>query len=141
MKERPAMAPWILPTLGYVLVLGLSGVTTKLALRTITWQELVLWVPIAYGAFALAIVAIRGDRLPLGAGGGWAIATALCASTALILFFVALAHGDASRVVPATAAYPAVTLLASALFLSEAITASRVAGVALVIAGVVLVSR
>jgi transporter family protein len=141
MKERLGMAPWILPTLGYIVILGVSGVTAKLALRTLTWQELVLWVPLAYALFAIPFVVVRGDRLSLGAGGGWAIATALCVSSALVLFFVALTHGDASKVVPASAAYPAVTLLGSALFLSEAFTATRAVGTLLVIAGVVLVSR
>jgi hypothetical protein len=36
-ETRRLMAGWVAPTLGYVLVLGAAGVTTKLALRTITW--------------------------------------------------------------------------------------------------------
>ena len=42
------MAGWIPPTLIYILVLGAAGVTAKLALRTITWEQMVLWLPIAY---------------------------------------------------------------------------------------------
>ena len=116
------MAGWIVPTLGYILLVGAAGVTAKLALRTISWQQLVLWVP-------------------LGAAGGWAVATAFCAAAGLILLFVALTRGEASTVVPATAAYPAVTFAGSALFLSESVTVARVAGTVLVIAGVVLLSR
>ena len=135
------MAAWILPTFGYILTLGVAGVTAKLALRTISWQQMVLWVPIAYAVFAVSFAVFRGARLPLGVGGGWAAATALCASSALILFFVALTHGEASKVVPASSAYPVVTLAASALFLSESITLVRVVGTALVIVGLVLISR
>ena len=135
------MAAWILPTLGYILTLGAAGVTAKLALRTISWQQLILWVPLAYLVFALSFVAFRGDRLPVGVGGGWAAATAICASSALVLFFVALTKGEASKVVPAGSAYPVVTLAGSALFLSETITWLRVVGTALVIAGVVILSR
>ena len=40
------MAPWILPTFGYAFLLGAAGVTSALALRTITWEQLVLWVPV-----------------------------------------------------------------------------------------------
>jgi len=65
----------------------------------------------------------------------------LCAAAGLILLFVALTRGEASTVVPATAAYPVVTLAGSALFLSESVTVARVAGTVLVIAGVVLLSR
>jgi bacterial/archaeal transporter family protein len=135
------MQSWLLPTLGYIVTLGAAGVTTKLALRTITWQQLVLWVPLVYAAFSIAFVAFSGARLPFGAGGAWALLTAVLAASALILFFVALTRGQASRIVPATSAYPVVTLLGSALFLSESITLARIAGTALVIAGVVLISR
>ena len=135
------MAGWIVPTLGYILLVGAAGVTAKLALRTISWQQLVLWVPLVYLVFAISFVVFSGARLPLGAAGGWAVATAFCAAAGLILLFVALTRGEASTVVPATAAYPAVTLAGSALFLSESVTVARVAGTVLVIAGVVLLSR
>lgn len=135
------MAGWILPTLGYTLILGATGVTSKLALRTISWEQLVLWVPVVYIGFAIFFVTDRGARFPLGAGGGWAALTAFGAATSLILLFVALTRGDASKVVPAGSAYPVVTVIGSALFLSESITLLRVAGTALVVAGVVLLSR
>jgi uncharacterized membrane protein len=56
------------------------------------------------------------------AGGGWAAATAVLAASGLSLFFFALSRGDASQVVPATSAYPVVTLVAAAVFLSEPVT-------------------
>ena len=135
------MASWLLPTFGYILLLGAAGVTAKLALRTISWEQLVLWVPLAYIAFSIVLVAGRGARLPLGAGGAWAAATAVCAAASLILLFVALTKGDASKVVPAGSAYPVVTVIGSAIFLSEAITTLKIVGTALVVAGVVLLSR
>jgi transporter family protein len=135
------MAGWVMPTLGYVLVLGAAGVTAKLALRTITWEQLVLWVPLAYAAFSIAFVVFKGATFPLGVGGAWAAVTALAASSALILFFYALTKGSASQVTPVSSAYPVITLIGSALFLSEKITLVRGAGTALIVAGVVLLSR
>jgi transporter family protein len=135
------MAGWIPPTIGYILILGASGVTAKLALRTITWEQLVLWVPVAYVVFSIGLVAVKGTSFPLGVGGGWAATTAVGASSALILFFYALTKGDASQVAPATSAYPVVTVIGSALFLSEKITLVRGVGTGLVVAGVVLLSR
>ncbi len=135
------MTGWTLPTLGYILLLGAGGVTAKLALRTVSWQQLVLWVPIVYFLFAVSLVIFAGARLPLGAGGGWAATTALCAAGSLILLFFALTKGDAGKVVPASSAYPVVTLVGSALFLSEKITLIRGLGTALVVFGVVLLSR
>ena len=42
------MAGWLLPALGYVLLVGIAGITTKVALRTIDWQQVVYWVPVVY---------------------------------------------------------------------------------------------
>ena len=135
------MAGWIPPTIGYILLLGTAGVTAKLALRTITWEQLVLWVPVAYIVVSFGLVVFKGTSFPLAVGGGWAAATAFCASSALILFFYALTKGPASQVTPATSAYPIVTVIGSALFLAEELTLGRGLGTALVVAGVVLVSR
>jgi transporter family protein len=132
---------WLIPALGYALLVGAAGVTTRLALRTITWEQLVLWVPIAYLTFAIVLATTRGARLPLGAGGGWAAVTAFCAAGALVLFFYALSKGEASTVVPVSSAYPLVTLVGAALFLSENITPPRLIGAVLVVAGVVVLSR
>jgi hypothetical protein len=38
------MAKWLVPTLGYAMALGAAGVTSKLALRSVTWQGLVLLI-------------------------------------------------------------------------------------------------
>jgi uncharacterized membrane protein len=135
------MGGWIPPTLAYIVLLGAGGVTAKLALRTIAWEQLVLWVPILYIAFSLGFVVFNGARFPLGGGGAWAAATAFCASSALVLFFYALTKGSASQVAPVSSAYPVVTVIGSALFLSEKITLIRSLGTALVVAGVVLLSR
>ena len=135
------MAGWIPPTIGYIVILGAAGVTAKLALRTISWQQLVLWVPVAYVVFSAILVLFDGTTFPVGVGGAWAAATAFAASSALILFFYALTKGPASQVTPATSAYPVVTVIGSALFLGEKVTLIRGVGTALVVAGVVLLAR
>ena len=135
------MASWFLPTLGYIIMLGAAGVTSALALRTISWEQLVLWVPVAYVLFSIVFVVFRGARFPVGTGGAWAALTAVLAAGSLILLFVALTRGDASQVVPAGSAYPVVTLIGAALFLGETITVPRIIGTILVVAGVVLISR
>lgn len=135
------MAGWVLPALGYLFLLGALGVTLKLALKDVEWQQVVLWAPILYGAFAVGSAIFAGTRLPFGAGGGWAFASAVCLAGAGILIFVALDRGPASQVVPVTAAYPVITLIGSALFLSERITVVRGIGTVLVVVGVALLSR
>ncbi len=134
------MSGWVVPAVLYIVFLGASGVTTKLALRTISWEQMVLWVPIVYVSLCVVLLA-TGTRFPLGSGGGWAALTAVCVAAALVLFFIALTHGDAATVVPVTSVYPVVTLIGAALFLSEKITLVRGLGTALVVGGVVLLSR
>lgn len=53
-------------------------------------------------------------------------------------FYSALKWGEASVVVPVAATYPLVALLVSVLFLGEAFTMQKLAGIALVVGGVVL---
>jgi 4-hydroxybenzoate polyprenyltransferase len=60
--------------------------------------------------------------------------------TGLIALYLALGNGDAGKVVSITAAYPAVTLVLAAAYLSEAITPGRAIGTALIVGGVVIVT-
>jgi transporter family protein len=55
-----------------------------------------------------------------------------------LAFYSALKWGEASVVVPVAATYPLVALLVSVLFLGEAFTMQKLAGIALVVGGVVL---
>lgn len=141
MNGKGSLMSWLLPTLGYALTVGLTGISVKYALKTISWQQMLLWVPLAYAGFALILILGYGARFPLGVGGAWAALTALFASAGLILLFVALDRGQASVVVPVSSIYPVVTLVASAVFLAESVTVPKVAGTLLVVAGVTLISR
>ncbi len=134
------MAGWLLPALGYVLLVGIAGITTKVALRTIEWQQVVYWVPVAYVVLSAILWLVYQKPMVLGTGGAWAIVTAFAAAGGLICFFYALSKGDASVVVPATSAYPVIALIGGAIFLSESITVPKVIGTLLVIAGVVVIS-
>ena len=133
------MAGWLLPALGYVVFIGVAGITTKLALRTIEWQQLVYWLPIAYVVLCVPLWFAYHKPFTLEAG-GWASLTALGMAAGLIGFFIALSKGDASAVVPTSSAYPVIALIGSAIFLSESITVPKLIGTALVIAGVVVIS-
>jgi bacterial/archaeal transporter family protein len=66
--------------------------------------------------------------------------SAVLAISGLIMLYVALGSGDATKVVTVSAAYPAATLLLAAAFLSEPITIARLAGLGLVIGGVVVMT-
>ena len=98
------MSGWLVPSVLYILLLGGLGVTTKLALRDVTWQDVIAWTAVVYAIICITMLVSGQASLRLGAGTFWAIASAVLASTALIAFYIALGKGDASRVVPFTSA-------------------------------------
>lgn len=133
-------AKWLVPTLGYVLLVGALGVTSRLARRTLSWQDVVVWSGVGYVVVTSVFLATGQARLQFTRDGRWAMASAALAIASLILLYIALGTGEATKVVTISAAYPAATLFLAALFLSEPITVGRLAGVALVIGGVVVIT-
>ena len=134
------MAAWLIPSLAYIAIVGSLGVTTKLALRTLRWQDLILWATIVYVAIAAVLLVLGGTRLRIDTGNGWALLSGVLAAGGLVVFYIALGHGPATRVVPVTAAYPLLTAALGALVLSERVTPLRVGGTLLIVAGVVLLT-
>jgi bacterial/archaeal transporter family protein len=122
-----------------MLLVGVLGVTTKLALRTVGWPALLLWTAAVYAVVAVVLLA-SGARLRLGPGTAYALLSGSIAAGGLVLFFLALQRGDATRVVPVTSAYPVVTALLGAAVLSERLTAATAVGTALVLGGIVLIT-
>lgn len=55
-----------------------------------------------------------------------------------VCFYRALRSGPVSQVVPIGASYPVLSFILGILFLGEAVTAARIAGIVLVVAGVYL---
>jgi len=139
-RQKNTMA-WLIPTLGYVAVLGIWGLTGKLALRTLSWQDVLLITAVAYAVVAVGLVALGQASFHTGdTNNWWAIASAACVISALIFIYIALGTGEVSKVIPISAAYPAVAMLLAAIFLSEGLTPGKVAGALVVVGGVVLLS-
>jgi transporter family protein len=131
---------WLVWVLLSVAALGALGVTSGLALRTLQWQDLILWTGVGYVCVAIVLLATGQTELRVLENTSWAVVTALCAIGGLICLYLALSAGEASKVVPISASYPAVTLVLAAIVLAENVSLLRWAGAALVIAGVVLVT-
>jgi bacterial/archaeal transporter family protein len=139
-RTRRLSLSWFVPAAGYVVAIGALGVTSKLALETLTWQQLLPWTLLAYGVTVGLLMAVGQTDWRWHSGTAWAVVTAALAVGSLVLLFVALGLGEASKVVPVTAAYPAATVVLSALFLAENISPARVAGLLMIIVGVVVLT-
>jgi transporter family protein len=110
-QHLPSHVVYLLTISGHLMVVGYLLVG---GLGPVAWQ------PVGIGA---------------ALGGGIAMAVAL------LFFLEALARGPASVVVPLTALYPAVTVVLSRVFLKEPLTLRHLAGLALALAAVWLLSK
>jgi bacterial/archaeal transporter family protein len=133
-------ARWLIPTLTYVALIGGLGVTSKLALRSLTWHDLILWTTVGYVLVSVVMLLGGLTDARVVSGTWWAILSGALAIGGLVALYVALGTGEAGKVIPVSAAYPAVTLLLSALVLSESVSLARCAGLALVVGGVVVLT-
>jgi bacterial/archaeal transporter family protein len=136
-----ATSRWLIPALVFVLFTGLLGVTIKLALRHVEWPYILLWTGIVYSVLAVITLATGHATVSFGPGIGWAAASGLFAAVGLIGSFVALQHAPAVVAVPVMSTYPVVTVIASLAVLGESMSATKVLGVLLVLAGVLVLVR
>jgi len=134
------MLDWLLPSLAYVGAIGVLGITSKFALRTLPWQVVIICAALAYTVTALALLA-TGTTLTLEPAIGWALLVGALAVCGLTFFNMALERGEASMVVPISASYPLAGTLLAAIVLAERITVGRVAGMTLIVIGAVILGR
>ena len=112
------------------------------------WPEPFVAVLVGYTVscatiFAASRTLVPEDAAPLNRRGVlWFIAVGLCNGAGMLAMYAALARGQVSVVSPLVATYPLFTLALSALFLREERLGARVlAGVALTVAGVLVLAR
>jgi bacterial/archaeal transporter family protein len=132
---------WLAPAIGFVIAMGAIGVTSKLALRSFQWQDLVVWTALTYLAAAITVVLAGQGGLRWVSDTPWAIVSGMLPAIGLVMFFVAVEAADASRVVPVTSVYPVVTVLLAWLLLGETITTGQAVGLLLVISGLAILTR
>lgn len=132
---------WIVYALYYVVAAGGLGISSSLGLRNLRWHDLILWTGSGYVLLAVVLLLTHQTTAQITTGSWWAVLSAALVISGLLSLFIGLAHGSAAKVVTVGAAYPAVTVLLAALFLSEPLTVMHVLGVLLVVGGCVLIAR
>jgi bacterial/archaeal transporter family protein len=58
-----------------------------------------------------------------------------------VFFYFAISKGEASRVVTLTSLYPMISVILACLFLNEALTAQKIAGIACAMAAMILLTQ
>lgn len=124
------------------LIWGVNGILDRKALVTGHPLEVNFIGTLAMITVALVYLAIaKWHNIPLSFHRNTVMFAALngvLVPTAYVIFLYALSRGALTTVVTITAAYPIVTYILAVIFLNEPITASKLAGIAIVVIGMLI---
>jgi transporter family protein len=127
---------------GATVLWGIWGVAIKLAVArtgpfTAQWMysiPYIVFIPVWY-FLAKKEPAAAGIDLPAL---GWAALASICSLLAVLLMYYAAQSKAASSVVAMTSAYPLVTLFLALAMRSETLNVKNLAGIVLIVAGVIV---
>jgi transporter family protein len=123
---------------------GLWGLLARISVSTIGWRETVFLSYVGGLLAFLLFLLLGGLRLPHHQTQAiWLVVAILAGALGFIgtpSFYAALDQNPSSIVVVITSLYPLVTVALSALFLGESLTTSKLLGVSLALAALVLLS-
>lgn len=122
---------------------GLWGFLSKVATLQLPATAVFLISVVGYVTVTGYLAATKGLAIPWHPGGlAAALGAGICLACGLLFFFKALAEGAAADVVvPLTALYPLVTVILSWTLLREGLSLRQMAGVALTLPAVLLLSK
>jgi drug/metabolite transporter (DMT)-like permease len=128
--------------LGASLCWGAANVAIQRAGRAIGPVRALVWAQVAGGVGAAAVAPWLDHRTPLPTASlvGWAALAGVSALVAYASMFFAFARAPLSLAVPIMSSWSLVAAAVSVALLDERLGSSQLAGAALVVAGVVLVS-
>ena len=115
---------------------GLAGVSAELGIGVRT--VFVFFFVLSFVAFAVPMAEIRAIRQSSLA---WLALSALTTAISWIYFYKALKHGDVATVALIDKGSVVIAVILAWLFLKEALTLRVLIGAALIVAGLVVISR
>jgi transporter family protein len=139
--QEERMGSWLTFSLMAMGLWGVWGLLSKVAAQSLPSQAVYLLAITGHLAVVAYLAAQTGLTIPWHPGGvAAALAGGLCMAFGLLSFFRALAQGKAAVVVPLTALYPVLTVILSRVVLQESLSPRQLAGVALALLAVWLLS-
>ncbi|MCF8070485.1 MAG: EamA family transporter [Desulfobacterales bacterium] len=137
------MNHWLFQSLLVTVMWGFWGFTGKIASRSISSQNLLLFASIGSIVVYPVYMILYAKHFQFS----WnnpdcylAILGGLIGAFGSLFFYLAISSGEVSRVVAITAAYPAITVLLAWMFLHEPMSLLKGAGLLLTLVGVYLLS-
>lgn len=133
---------WLYYAVASAVVWGFWGFLDKIVIDRSGWPILVIGSALTYVILVPAVTLHFGKAMwpPPGITWVWALLGGAAASVGMLLFYVALAKGNASIVVPLTAMYPVITVLLSLTILKERPSVFQIIGIILAVVAVVFLS-
>ena len=123
-----------------LLLFGVWGFVAKVATDEAGSKFVFIFAQLPYIVIASVMLVLTGPYAVKWSSLRWTLLGGLFGAVGVLCFFFAIDHLPASRVVPMTAAYPAITILLSWLILHEKLTARHVVGVLFALVGVALLA-
>jgi uncharacterized membrane protein len=124
---------------------GLWVLTSKMAVRNMSpmlVQLVMLYVYSSVAPIATLVMKWRGEDFGWTKPGiAWASVTACLGLTAVYSYMFAIEHKPASLVNPITSANPVLGFMLCCLFLGETFTFQKAIGIAMVVAGCIVISQ
>ena len=135
------MDNWFAAALISLVIYGFWGFFPKLAVTYISPQSALIYEiagAAIIGLVALALVQFQPDTHPKGVT--FAVLTGIAGMLGTLFYFFAASRGKIAVVVSITALYPLFTILYAAVFLREPVTLKQLAGMALALVAIFLLS-
>lgn len=137
------MSYWIY-VLGAMIMWGLWGFLPKLASQRLNYTDATVWEWVGMVVVALPCFLLVKGRPDFGNGAGWyAMATGVCGLSGALLYYRAMATsgGHTANVVVISALYPVISVLLAVLILGNKINLGQGVGIAMCLAGSVVLAR
>jgi transporter family protein len=138
------MTSWISYSLIALFFWGLWGFCEKMASRSVIPGNLVILSTLgSLSVFPIYLMLFAGQlKFDLQNPDYYmSLAGGMAAAVGGVFFYYAISEGEASRVVTMTSLYPLISVILASLFLDEALTVQKLAGIACAVAAMVLLTR
>ena len=136
----------ILACLGAILSWGSAAIFDKLAIGYFKspWSAMALRTTFAWAFVMVGAAFTRSLRdaftVPKAAFVAMVLSGLLGGFLGMLFYYIAVRFEEVSRVVPVTATYPVVAFILGAVFLRESVTLPKVLGLAMIVAGLALLT-
>lgn len=137
------MSYWVY-VVGAMVSWGLWGFLPKLATARLSFKDATVWEWIGMAAVAMPCLWLLGGRPATGNGSFvYALLTGMAGLAGALLYYRAMSAcgPDTANVIVVSALYPVVSVLLAVLFLQQKLNPGQLIGIALCLAGTVVIAR